>query len=116
MRRLPLLCTPPPIAIADEPLEAAADLAPAAAAGSTAGFEVVPVWQARSPRRLRRLSVAPLVIAVVVTGVVVTGRGHDAQASRARPTRQSTTQSALGQPLIVSAPADERTDSGRPAR
>lgn len=115
MGRLPLLSTPPPIAIADEPLEAAAPPPPAGAAGSTAGLEVVPPWQARSPRRVRRLSVAPIVIALVVTIVVVTGRGHDAQALRERPARQSTTQSVPRQPLIVSAPADEPTDATRPA-
>src|SRR5215210_8724462 len=57
MRRPALFFTPPAIPIGDEPLGDAALIAAGALLSSDA-FEIVPAWQARPPRRLRRLSAA----------------------------------------------------------
>src|SRR5437773_1668395 len=64
MRRLPLFSPPPPIAVTDEPVDGGAVAGPAALA-STDGFELVAAWQARPPRRARRLSAAVPVVAVL---------------------------------------------------
>ncbi len=103
MRPLPLLSTPPAINVADEPWGARA----AGRAGDTPpfpnGFELVPAWQARPSRRLRRLPVAVVpAMAVAVLVVLSAGREHDARALR-EPTAAQRSTSAPASPLVVRA-------------
>jgi hypothetical protein len=110
MRRPALLSTPPSIAIADEPLGGGAALTAAERLLSSDGFEIVPAWQARPPRRLRRLSAAVPLVAVAAAVALWVGRDDDARALRERPAIASETQ-----PAPARAPAD-RAGSRRSGR
>ena len=100
MAQLPILSTPPPIAITNEALDDAA-ASGAAALGSAEGLEIVPTWQARPPRRMRRLSaVLPLVAVVAASGLWLE-RGGDARALRERPAAVAS--EAAASALVVSA-------------
>jgi DNA-binding transcriptional LysR family regulator len=82
---LPALVTsPPPIEIAEEPLGDGAAPTAADALLSGDGFAIVPGWQARPPRRLRRLSVAVPIVAGVAAAALWIGRDDDARALRER--------------------------------
>src|SRR4051812_10015338 len=63
MRRLPLLSTPPAITIADEPFGSDVSALGAHGDARVPGLQVVPAWQARPPRTLRRLSVLAVPLA-----------------------------------------------------
>src|SRR5829696_1882028 len=101
MRRPALFSTPAPITIADEPLGDGA----AHTLRSGDGFEVVPAWQARPPRRLRRLSAAVPLVAVAAAAALWVGRDDDARALRERPPSAiaSETAPAPAHALVVSA-------------
>jgi hypothetical protein len=105
------------IAIADEPLDDAAAFASAVPAFASYGFEIVPAWQARPPRRLRRLSAAavPLIAAAAAAGLWI-GRGDDARALRERPAAAVASETARGQALVVSAAPARRVGVGRSGR
>ena len=115
MRLTTLLSTPPSIAVAEEPLD---DTAPAAVGPRCAseGFEVVPAWQARSPRRLRRrAAVAPLAV-LTAAGALWLGRDHDARALRERPAVAERSGAAPARALVVRAATSDRPDPGSSAR
>lgn len=103
MRRLPSLSTPPLIAIADEPLDDGHELIGAARLPSIDGFEIVPAWHARPPRRLRWVSAAaPLMAVAVAVGLWVL-QGNDPSALRERPAAASASKMAATHALVVSA-------------
>ena len=118
MRRPALFSTPPSIAIADEPLRDGAALTTAEALFSSNGFELVPVWQARPPRRLRRLSAAVPLVAVAAAAALWVGRDDDARALRERPPSAiaSETAPAPAHALVVSAAPAARAGSRRSGR
>src|SRR5215217_2779738 len=115
MRRPALLSTPPSIAIADEPL---GEGTAAEALLSSDGFEIVPAWQARPPRRLRRLSAAVPLVAVAAAAALWVGRDDDARALRERPPSAiaSETAHAPAQALVVSAAPAGRAGAARSGR
>ena len=78
---------------------------------SSDGFDIIPAWQARPPRRLRRLSAAvPLVVAVAAAAALWVGRDDDARALRERPASAiaSETAPAPAHALVVNAAAAGR--------
>ena len=116
MRHPALFSTPPSIAIADEPLGDGAVVAAAHRAHSGDGLEIVPAWQARPPRRLRRLSAAAPVVVAAAAGALWIGRDDDARALRERPAAAVASEPARGQALVVSAALARRAGSGRTGR
>jgi hypothetical protein len=112
MRRPALFSTPPSIAIVDESLDDGAAFAAAAPVLSGHGFEMIPAWQGRPPRRLRRLSATVPLIAAAAAAALLIGRGDDARALRERPAATVASQAARGQALVVSA-APARRDGPR---
>src|SRR4051812_41857655 len=116
MRQLPLLCTPPAFSVADEPMDPGA-AGPAADAQVYAnGFELVPAWQARPARSVRRLAVVAVgTVAVAVAVALAAGRGNDAQALRERTAAHRGT-SAPASPLVVRAASPERGVARRSRR
>jgi hypothetical protein len=116
MRRPALFTTPPPIAIADESLGYDAATAAAARAHSGHGLEIVLAWQARPPRRQRRLSAAVPLIAVAVAAALWIGRGDDARALRERPAAAAASETVRGQALVVGAAPAGRGGAGRTER
>jgi hypothetical protein len=115
MRRPALFSTPPSIAIGDEPLGGGAALAAGETLLSSNGFEIVPAWQARPPRRLRRLSAAVPLLAVAAAVALWVGRDDDARALRERPSSAiaSETAPAPAHALVVSAAPAARAGSRR---
>jgi hypothetical protein len=103
MRHLPTLSTPPAIAITNEPLDDAAALS-AAALNSADGLELVPAWQARPPRHMRRLSAAVPLVAVLAASVLWLERGGDARALRERPAAAAS-EAAPGALVVRAGPA-----------
>src|SRR5688500_13460557 len=118
MRRPALLSTPPSIAIADEPLGDGAALTAADALLLCDGFEIGPAWQARPPRRLRRLSAAVPLVAIAAAGALWVGRDDDARALRERPSSAvaSETAPAPAHALVVSAAPAARAGAARSGR
>ena len=118
MRRPALSFTPPSIAIADEPLGDGTAITAADILRSGDGFEIVPAWQARSPRRLRRLSAAVPLVALAAAAALWVGRDDDARALRERPPSAiaSETAPAPAHALIVSAAPASRAESRRSGR
>src|SRR3954471_13966167 len=114
MRHLPTLSTPPAIAITNEPLDDAAALT-AAALNSAEGLELVPAWQARPPRHMRRLSAAVPLVAVLAASALWLERGGDARALRERPSAAAASEAAPGA-LVVSAGPVRRASSGAAGR
>jgi len=113
MPHLPILSTPPAIAITNEALDDAA-ASRAAALGTAEGLEIVPAWQARPPRRMRQLSaVVPLVAVVAACGLWLE-RGGDARALRERPVAVAS--EAAPSALVVSAgpPRGASSDATEP--
>jgi hypothetical protein len=115
MRRLPLVSTPPSIALADEQLD---DVAASAAASfvSTDGFEVVPAWQARPPRRVRQFSAVVPLVAVAAAAALWIGHDDDARALRERPAAAVASETSPTQALVVSAAPAPRAGSRRSGR
>jgi hypothetical protein len=113
MRHLPTLSTPPAIAITNEPLDNAAALS-AAALNSAEGLELVPAWQARPPRHMRRLSAAVPLVAVLAASVLWLERGGDARALRERPAAAAS-EAAPGA-LVVRAGPGRRASSDATGR
>src|SRR3954451_10955109 len=113
MRHLPTLSTPPAIAITNEPLDDAAALS-AAGLSSAEGLEIVPAWQARPPRRMRRLSAAVPLVAVLAASALWLERGGDARALRERPSAAAS-EAAPGA-LVVSAGPARRASSDSTGR
>lgn len=109
MRRVRLLSSPPAITIDDESLGVDhGDWPPV----SVAGFELVPMWQARPARgRKRALATLP---ALAVAGALAlsVGAGHDATPIRSAPLRPAAPPQS---PLVVRAAAST-TDGSRPRR
>src|SRR4051794_2856054 len=119
MRRPALSSTPPSIAIADEPLSGVEAPTAAEALLSSDGFEIVPAWQARPPRRLRRLSAAAsLIVAVAAAATLWVGRDDGARALHERPTSTVASETAIGRAhaLVVSAAPAGRAESRRSGR
>jgi hypothetical protein len=114
MRHLPTLSTPPAIAITNEPLDDAAALS-AAGLSSAEGLEIVPAWQARPPRRMRRLSAAVPLVAVLAASALWLERGGDARALRERPAAAAASEAAPGA-LVVSAGPARRASSDATGR
>jgi hypothetical protein len=115
MRR-PLFSTPPSITIADEPLGDGATLTAADSLLSSDGLEIVPAWQARPPRRLRRLSAAvPLPLAAIAAAIWI-GRDDDARALRKRPAATVASETAHAHAVVVSAARARRAGAGRSGR
>ena len=113
MRRSALFSTPPPLTIADEPLGDGAALSAVDALLSSDGLEIVPAWQARPRRRLRRLSAAVPLVAAAAAAAVWIGRDDDARALRERPTAAVASETASAHALVVSAaPADRAASRG----
>jgi hypothetical protein len=115
MRRLSLLSTPPPIAIADEPVDGGA-LPGLAGFASTDGFELVAAWQARPPRRARRVAAAVPLLAVAAATAFWLGRGDDVPALAQRPAHAVSSGRTPAQALVVSAGPARRADVRRQAR
>ena len=116
MRRPALLSTPPSIAIADEPLGDGGAFASAEPALAGHGFEIVPAWQARPPRRLRRPSATAPLIAAAAAAALWIGRGDDARALRERPAAAVASETARGQAVVVGAAPARRAGSGTAGR
>jgi hypothetical protein len=114
MRHLPTLSTPPAIAITNEPLDDAAARG-AAALGCAEGLEIVPAWQARPPRRMRRLSAAVPLVAVLAASALWFERGGDARALRERPAAAVASEAAPSA-LVVSAGPARRASSDATGR
>jgi hypothetical protein len=74
MRRPAPFSSPPSIGIAYESLGDIAALTDAVAAVSGHGFEIVPAWQARPPRRLRRRSAIVALIVAALAAALCIGR------------------------------------------
>src|SRR5215213_818167 len=108
MRRPALFSTPPSIAIADESLGDGEALTAVEALLSSDGFEIVPAWQARPPRRLRRLSAAVPLVAVAAAAVLWVGRDDDARALRERPASAVASETVPAHALVVSRPRGSR--------
>src|SRR3954451_22627807 len=104
MRHLPILATPPAIAITNEPLGDAAARG-AAAFGCAEGLEIVPAGQARPPRRMRRLSAAVPLMAVLAASALWLERGGDARALRERPAAAVASETALSALVVSAGPA-----------
>jgi hypothetical protein len=116
MRRPALFSTPRSITIADEPLGDGAALTPSEGLLSSDGFEIVPAWQARPPRRLRRLSAAVPLVAVAAAAALWIGRDDDARALRERPAAAVASETAAAHALVVSAAPARRAGAGRSGR
>src|SRR5687767_7920276 len=116
MRRPALFSTPRSITIADEPLGGGAALAAAEALLSSDGFEIVPAWQARPPRRLRRLSAAVPLVAVAAAAALWVGRDDDARALREPPASAVASETAPTHALVVSAASAGHAGSRRSGR
>jgi hypothetical protein len=116
MRRPALLSTPLSIAIAEEPLGDCAALAADQPAVCGLGLEIVPAWQVRPPRRLRRLSAAVPLVAAAAAGALWIGRDDDARAVRERPAAAVGSETARGQALVVSAAPVHHASSPRTGR
>jgi hypothetical protein len=115
MRRLPIPCSPPPIAITDEPL-LDGTVWGASTLVSPGGLEIVPAWQARPPRRARRLSAVVPLLAVVAAAALWLGRGNDVRALPEHPADAVASESAPTRALVLSAGPARQAHSGRPAR
>src|SRR5215210_3406985 len=100
MRRPALFSTPPSIAIADESLGDGEALTAVEALLSSDGFEIVPAWQARPPRRL---SAAVALVAVAAAAALWVGRDDDARALRERLASSVASESVPAHALVVSA-------------
>src|SRR3954470_7577777 len=98
MRPVPFLSTRPPISIVAEPLGNAAS----AEATSVEGLELVPSWQARPARRVRRLWAA-MPVAAIVAAALSLARDHDAAAVRERPDPVMAPSSTASPALVVTA-------------
>jgi hypothetical protein len=116
MRHPALFSAPPSIAIVDESLDDGAAFPAAAPLLSGHGFEMVPAWQARPPRRLRWLSATVPLIASAAVAALLIGRGDDARALRERPAAAVVPETARGQALVVSAAPVRRDGSRRTGR
>src|SRR4051794_30353003 len=116
MRRPALFSTPPSIAILDEPLGDGEVLTAVEALLSSDGFEIVPAWQARPPRRLRRLSAAGPLVAVAAAAAPSGRRDEDARALRERPASAVASKSVPAHALVVSADRAGRAGSRRSGR
>ena len=103
MRRPALFSTPPLIAIADEPLGDGAAVTAVDVLRSGDGFEIVAAWEARPPRRLRRLSAAVPLVAVAAAVALWVGRDDDARALRERPASAVALETAPAKARVVSA-------------
>jgi hypothetical protein len=114
MRHLPILSTPPAITITNEPLDDAAALS-ATGLSSAEGLELVPAWQARPPRRMRRLSAVVPLVAVLAASVLWLERGGDARALRERPAA-AVAPEAAPVALVVSAGPARGANSGATGR
>src|SRR4051794_33170297 len=116
MRPLPLLSTPPAINVADEPWGARAAGRAGDAPPAPNGFELVPAWQARPSRRLRRLPAAVVpALAVAVLVALSAHHEHDARALRGLTAAQRTT-GAPASPLVVRAATPGRVLGRRSGR
>jgi hypothetical protein len=102
MRRPALFSAPPSIVIADEPVGDGGAHTAATILLSGGGLELVPAWEARPPRRVRRLSAVLPLVAVAAAAALWSGRGDDARALRERPAAVAS-ELAHGQALVVSA-------------
>jgi hypothetical protein len=116
MRHPALFSAPPSITIADEPLGDGAALTAWDGLLSIDGFEIVPAWQARPPRRLRRLSAAVPLVAAAVAAALWIGRDDDARALRERPASAVASETAPAHALVVSAASARRAGAGRSGR
>ena len=116
MRRQALFYTPPSITIADEPLGDGEALTAAETLLSSDGFELVPPWQARPPRRLRRLSAAIPLVAVAAAAALWVGHDDDARALRERPASAVASETAPAHALVVSAAPARRVGAGSSGR
>jgi hypothetical protein len=114
MRRSARFSTPPPIVIAGEPLGDGVTAAQPLLSGH--GIEIVPAWQARPPRRLRRLSAAVPMIAAAAAAALWLGHGDDARALRERPAAAVESEDARGPALVVSAAPARRAGWERGGR
>src|SRR3954454_18707570 len=114
MRHPPILSTPPPIAITNEPLDDAVARG-AAALSSAEGLEIVPAWQARPRRRTRRLSAAIPLVAVLAASALWLERGGDARALRERPAAAVASETAPSA-LVVSVGPDRGPSSNAAGR
>ena len=113
MRGPALLSTPPSIMIADEPLGDGAATTVAEALLSSDGIEIVPAWQARPPRRMRRLSPAVPFLALAVAGALWIGRDDNARTLRDAPAGAVASEAAPGEALVVSADPHSAERPGR---
>jgi hypothetical protein len=116
MRRPALFSTPPSISIADEPLGGGVALTAAETLLSSDGVEIVPAWQARPPRRLRRLSAAIPLVAIAAAAALWVGRDDDARALRERPPSAIASETAPAPAHVVSAAPAARAGSRRSGR
>src|SRR3954447_7589034 len=103
MRRPALFSTPPAITIADEPLTRAVALTTVETQRPSGGLEIIPAWQARPPRRVRRLSAALPLVAVAAAAALWVGRDDDARALRERPASAVASETVPAHALVVSA-------------
>lgn len=106
-----LFSQPASIAIADESLAHDGALGAAGVPPAVDGLEIVPAWQARPPRRRRRLSAAVPLVAIVAAAALWVGRGDDARALR-EPAAVGSVR-APTHALVVSAASARRAGSGR---
>jgi hypothetical protein len=116
MRRPALFSTPRLIAIADEALGDGEALTAAEALLSGDGFEMIPSWQARPPRRVRRLSATLPLVAVAAAAALWVGRDDDARALRERPASAVASETVPAHALVVSAAPAGRAVSRRAGR
>src|SRR5690349_11605292 len=104
MLRVRLLSAPPSIAIGDEPLGVDPGDQPPV---SAAGFELLPVWQARPARARRRVRATVPALAIAAAVALSLGRGQDATPMRAGPARPV---APAGPALVVEASPAPATD------
>jgi hypothetical protein len=116
MRRPALFSSPPPIVIADEPLGDGAALMAADPLLCSEGLEIVPAWQARPPRRLRRVSAAVPLVAAAAAAALWVGRDDDARALRERAAPAVASETAPTRAVVVSAAHTGRAGAGESGR
>src|SRR3954466_3891749 len=103
MHPLPLLSAPQAICVAHESLDGLAADRSEDAPPSPNGFELVPAWQARPPRRLRRLP-AGVVPGMAVSVLVALSADHgDAPRALREPAAAQRSTRAPASALVVRA-------------
>jgi hypothetical protein len=114
MHRLPSHFAPPPIAIADEPLDAGSVSSPAVSVLNQ-GFELVPTWQTRPTRWPRPLAATAIVLALGAAAAFAADRGDRSERPRERLAASASELRPAGALVVTAAPVGQN-DQARSRR